>query len=183
MPISEEYSGTGANPAQRVGIALSYAKRYSLLLIAGLSPEDEDQDGGEGNLKRPTEAEVMPKAKPPATSPQPTPTRAQAPLESTIPPGPLSPIGPAEDNALQAEARAREQAEAKSEKPSTPPPQAAPKPNGQAVNRPAIFQKVRDAARKKGVKEAQLLKELTGHTSMAELDNDGCLALEKALVA
>lgn len=37
----------GANPAQRVGIASTYAKRYALLAILGLAPED-DPDGGEG---------------------------------------------------------------------------------------------------------------------------------------
>lgn len=31
----------GANPAQRIGIASSYAKRYALLAIIGLAPEDD----------------------------------------------------------------------------------------------------------------------------------------------
>lgn len=39
--------GTGANPAQRVGIATTYAKRYALLGIIGMAPED-DEDGAPG---------------------------------------------------------------------------------------------------------------------------------------
>lgn len=46
MPISAaEGSDRGANAAQRVGIATTYAKRYSLLGIIGMAPEDDD-DGG-----------------------------------------------------------------------------------------------------------------------------------------
>lgn len=44
MPIDTE-SGMGASAAQRVGIATSYAKRYALLAIIGLAPEEEDMDG------------------------------------------------------------------------------------------------------------------------------------------
>ena len=36
----------GANPAQRVGIAATYAKRYSLLGIIGMAPEDDDDAEG-----------------------------------------------------------------------------------------------------------------------------------------
>ena len=35
----------GANAAQRVGISLTYAKRYSLLAIMGLAPEEDDDAG------------------------------------------------------------------------------------------------------------------------------------------
>lgn len=45
MPIVST-DGAGANPAQRVGIALTYAKRYALLGILGLAPEDDDDGGG-----------------------------------------------------------------------------------------------------------------------------------------
>lgn len=38
----------GANAAQRVGISLTYAKRYSLLGILGLAPEDDDDAAGAG---------------------------------------------------------------------------------------------------------------------------------------
>lgn len=36
----------GANAAQRVGISLTYAKRYSLLGILGMAPEDDDDAAG-----------------------------------------------------------------------------------------------------------------------------------------
>ena len=41
MPVVEG-DGSGANPMQRVGIAATYAKRYALLGIIGLAPEDDD---------------------------------------------------------------------------------------------------------------------------------------------
>ena len=49
MPVMKG-DGTGANDAQRVGIALTYAKRYSLLGIIGMAPED-DQDADLRNSK------------------------------------------------------------------------------------------------------------------------------------
>lgn len=48
MPIVQG-DGTGANAAQRVGIAATYAKRYALLGIIGLAPEDDDDAGHQGN--------------------------------------------------------------------------------------------------------------------------------------
>jgi hypothetical protein len=50
IPINlGQTDGIGANPAQRVGIAISYAKRYSLLGIIGMAPEDDDDaEGAEG---------------------------------------------------------------------------------------------------------------------------------------
>lgn len=47
MPIVIE--DFGANPAQRVGIASTYGKRYALLAIIGLAPED-DADADPTNL-------------------------------------------------------------------------------------------------------------------------------------
>jgi len=50
MPV-DEASSFGASPPQRVGIAMTYAKRYSLLSIIGLAPEDDPDaqaTGGEG---------------------------------------------------------------------------------------------------------------------------------------
>lgn len=44
MPIGEDRSG--ANAAQKVGIALTYAKRYSLLSIVGIAPEDDPDAQG-----------------------------------------------------------------------------------------------------------------------------------------
>lgn len=46
MPIMGGQEDVGANPMQRVAIAMTYAKRYSLLNILGLAPE-EDEDGHE----------------------------------------------------------------------------------------------------------------------------------------
>ena len=43
MPIVQG-DGTGATPPQRVGIAATYAKRYALLGIIGMAPEDDDDD-------------------------------------------------------------------------------------------------------------------------------------------
>jgi hypothetical protein len=49
MPIvimsGEDGKTVGANPAQCVGIAMSYARRYSFLAITGLAAQDEDKDG------------------------------------------------------------------------------------------------------------------------------------------
>ena len=42
MPIVLADADRGANPMQRVGIATTYAKRYSLLSIIGMAPEDDD---------------------------------------------------------------------------------------------------------------------------------------------
>lgn len=50
IPITLSEDGRGASPAQRVGIAMSYAKRYAALSILGLAPED-DTDGGEGTAR------------------------------------------------------------------------------------------------------------------------------------
>lgn len=48
MPIGG--SDSGANPAQRVGIALTYARRYSLTGILGIAPEDDtDAHGSEAD--------------------------------------------------------------------------------------------------------------------------------------
>lgn len=44
MPILSGQEDVGANPMQRVAIAMTYAKRYALLNVLGLAPE-EDEDG------------------------------------------------------------------------------------------------------------------------------------------
>jgi ERF superfamily protein len=44
---NEGHGAMGANPAQRIGIAISYGKRYALLSITGIAPEGDD-DGGAG---------------------------------------------------------------------------------------------------------------------------------------
>lgn len=42
MRIPVATDGAGANAAQRIGTATTYAKRYSLLGIIGMAPEDDD---------------------------------------------------------------------------------------------------------------------------------------------
>ena len=42
MPIDLASPGVGATPPQRVGIALTYARRYALMCSLGLAPEDDD---------------------------------------------------------------------------------------------------------------------------------------------
>lgn len=59
MPITHGDPDKGANPMQRVGIASTYAKRYALLAIIGLAPEDDpDGQGGkaEAGVSRPQRA-------------------------------------------------------------------------------------------------------------------------------
>lgn len=64
----------GANAAQRIGIAHSYAKRYALLAILGLAPVEEDHDGGGQppvqEPRRTTDASA-----PAPTAPAPAPAR------------------------------------------------------------------------------------------------------------
>lgn len=45
VPIEKSDDGRGASPAQRVGIAMTYADRYALRGVLGLVPEDKDTDG------------------------------------------------------------------------------------------------------------------------------------------
>jgi len=48
IPIEKSEDGKGATPAQRVGIAMTYAQRYTLKAVAGVTPTDaEDTDGAE----------------------------------------------------------------------------------------------------------------------------------------
>jgi len=42
VPIPIDEGGMGASVAQRIGIATTYGKRYSLLSIIGIAPEDDD---------------------------------------------------------------------------------------------------------------------------------------------
>ena len=48
LPISLAEPERGANPSQRVGMALTYAKRYALLGVLGLAPEDDDDAASTG---------------------------------------------------------------------------------------------------------------------------------------
>lgn len=45
LPVASLDEGRGVNGAQRVGIAKSYARRYSLLDVLGIAPRHEDTDG------------------------------------------------------------------------------------------------------------------------------------------
>lgn len=77
---------SGGNGAQGVGSALSYARRYSLMAVLGLAPEDDDGAGAS-----------QPAAKPRAASrPQPAPPADDAP-----PPDPNA-MTPAQLKKLQA---------------------------------------------------------------------------------
>ncbi len=61
MPIPDASERGGGNPAQRVGSALTYARRYSLLQVTGLSPEDDDDAAslsGEEKKRKPSGEEV-----------------------------------------------------------------------------------------------------------------------------
>lgn len=79
MPIVFADPTSGANPAQRVGIANTYAKRYALLAIIGLAPED-DADGAPVQRQAPPpvampqrKSAAAPAAKPAATAPRSSP--------------------------------------------------------------------------------------------------------------
>ena len=52
MPVPDSQDRSGGNPAQRVGSALTYARRYSLLQVTGLAPEDDDDAQGVGKPGR-----------------------------------------------------------------------------------------------------------------------------------
>jgi hypothetical protein len=64
MPV-QDTGGVGANPAQQVGIASTYAKRYALLAIIGLAPEDDpdasDRPGKPQAIEQPKRASEKPK--------------------------------------------------------------------------------------------------------------------------
>jgi ERF superfamily len=63
MPIVTADPGIGANPPQRVGIALTYARRYSLMAIIGIAPEDDD-DANNGRAQVAARAEPQAEASP-----------------------------------------------------------------------------------------------------------------------
>jgi len=52
VPVVMTDPGIGATPPQRVGIALTYARRYSLLCALGIAPEDDD-DANSPPMRRP----------------------------------------------------------------------------------------------------------------------------------
>jgi hypothetical protein len=53
---------------QKLGSAISYARRYGLLALAGVAPQDEDDDGAAAHHERPP-----PQPKRPAAAPEPKP--------------------------------------------------------------------------------------------------------------
>jgi ERF superfamily len=81
MPIIFADPGIGATPPQRVGIALSYAKRYALLGILGLAPEEDDDAAS----LRPASAPAPSSSPPSATSPSATTTATSAPRSASAP--------------------------------------------------------------------------------------------------
>lgn len=78
IPVSVSADGKGASPAQRVGAALSYAQRYALKAVLGITPSD-DEDEDSGGDRQPKVA--MPQAKPaPVVDEPPHPADEQPPL-------------------------------------------------------------------------------------------------------
>ncbi len=152
MPIGEATDGTGANPAQKVGISLTYAKRYSLLSIAGLAP-DEDTDARTERAQRQEPKSNAEAAKAQAVTPE---------------------LMPEDDAGLQAEARAREQAEASQDGPTQPTPP-------QRIDRGAIWNVVLKRAKTQGKTASAVLVELTAKHNMSELTDPEVLALAKKL--
>lgn len=59
MPYARD--GGRMNPAQAVGSALTYARRYSLLAILGLAPEDDDDAQGTDQRADPPKSENDPR--------------------------------------------------------------------------------------------------------------------------
>ncbi|HEY4659611.1 MAG TPA: ERF family protein [Gemmatimonadaceae bacterium] len=76
MPVAQ--SDTGATPAQKVGSAMTYARRYALLAILGLAPEDDDDAASHVEARTVT----MPQRKeaPPPADVAPPPPGKAAPL-------------------------------------------------------------------------------------------------------
>jgi len=81
MPIPDPSERGGGNPAQRSGSALTYAKRYSLLNVTGITPEDDDDARSAGTPPK----DVTP---PPPVDPPPlkdvTPPQAEDPPLLTV---------------------------------------------------------------------------------------------------
>jgi hypothetical protein len=67
IPIDKSEDGRGASSAQRVGIAMTYSKRYSLLAAIGKAPED-DEDGDAGDTRDTRQASDSQGARKPAGS-------------------------------------------------------------------------------------------------------------------
>lgn len=70
VPVPIDNVTAGPSAAQRIGIASSYAKRYALLAITGIAPQDEhDEDGGadRAGVAMPHRASE-PQAAPPASA-------------------------------------------------------------------------------------------------------------------
>lgn len=63
MPVGGTDDRSAAGPSQRVGIALSYAKRYALLGIAGIAPEDDPDGEIDGEERSGTSAHAEPQRK------------------------------------------------------------------------------------------------------------------------
>jgi len=61
MPVPDSQDRGGGNPSQRVGSALTYARRYSLLQVTGLAPEDDDdaQAAGKPDRHAPSESPAV----------------------------------------------------------------------------------------------------------------------------
>jgi hypothetical protein len=82
MPIMGAQDGSGANAAQQVGIALTYAKRYSLLSILGLAPET-DTDAHPATTTQPPDTSGAEPTTTTTTAATPTTTTAASPPPSS----------------------------------------------------------------------------------------------------
>jgi hypothetical protein len=103
-PVTIPYniSAGRMNPAQTVGSALTYAKRYSLTLGLGISPEDDDDAGGTGGGRGDTSTERE-KPRGSQTSAHVAERNPQEARGSELP-LPEQPHAPADPNIFRAEA-------------------------------------------------------------------------------
>jgi|SRR5262245_7905373 len=51
IPVERSDDGRGATPAQRVAIAMQYAKRLSFKNVSGVEPDSVDTDGSSSNIR------------------------------------------------------------------------------------------------------------------------------------
>ena len=65
MPVPQDEGRGGGNPSHRVGSALTYARRYSLLCVTGLCPEDDDDARGTEKRKEATKETPQAALEPP----------------------------------------------------------------------------------------------------------------------
>ncbi len=107
MPVAGDQERGGGNPAQRVGSALTYARRYSLLSVTGLAPEDDDDARGTQGKEPHTEKAAEHKS-PAGEATGDAPTKSADGISSV----PAGVVPPPDAHALAVEEWKRELAEA-----------------------------------------------------------------------